>query len=277
MKKLIGCALMPYSNLIVEQINKKEPQNIKATMESVCLAAKLISEKRPDTIVVLSSSEQAFEDAITISVHPRLRGSFENESLAETILGFETDTFLIDVITQSSVRLGINLIKMTEDVAKKHQFELNLQEKELLPLYYLYKNGFKGQIVCLRVKTFSPEEMYTFGKALQVAISSLNKKVAVVTIADISSSLNYLKNSGVAAPDFEEDLFKVLKNKERKELFELNESFDKQTEKCDLKQLFFLMGIVAGLNTETTVCSYEREQEESCAVIYYSVQNNNDK
>ena len=278
MKKLIGCALMSYSDLIIKQINNLTPEQIKETIESINLTTKLIVDKRPDTIVIFSSSEYAFEDAIAISVHPRLKGSFMDEALSEIVLGFETDSFLIDVIVQTSFRLGIDLIKMTEDVAKNHHFELKLEEKELLPLYYLHKKGFKGQIVCVRVRKSAPEEMYTFGKAVQVAISSLNKKVAIVAVADIISSLNYLKNHGIVENyDFEEDLFNVLKNKDRKALFELNQSFNLQTNECDLKQLFFLMGTVAGLDTETTIALHEKEKEENNAVIYYSVQSDTSK
>ncbi|MDL2281422.1 extradiol ring-cleavage dioxygenase, partial [Selenomonadales bacterium OttesenSCG-928-I06] len=106
MKKLIGCALMPYSDLIIKQINNSEPEQIKDTIESIDLAAKLIVEKRPDTIVILSSSEYALKDTIAISVHPRLKGSFRDEELSEIALGFETDSFLVDVIVQTSFRLG---------------------------------------------------------------------------------------------------------------------------------------------------------------------------
>ncbi|MDR1702260.1 MAG: extradiol ring-cleavage dioxygenase, partial [Sporomusaceae bacterium] len=176
MKNLVACALMPHPPMMVPEIGKENLAKIKATVEAVTAAAGAIKQTNPETVVIITPHGAVFKDAVAVSVHPRLRGSLEQFGAPEVALAFETDGQLIKHIVRHCARLGVNLVEMTDVVAKSYRANLDLDHGALVPLYYLQKAGFKGQIVILSVGMLSYEEMYTFGKAVQSAIESANKK-----------------------------------------------------------------------------------------------------
>ncbi|MEG6586948.1 AmmeMemoRadiSam system protein B [Dendrosporobacter sp. 1207_IL3150] len=259
MSKLIGCALMPHPPIMIPEVGKSELSKIQATVDATEKVAKTIKEFNPQTIIIITPHGPVFEDAACISVHPRLRGNLSAFGVPEVSLGFETDGQLVRHILKQSQRLGVNLIELTDDAAKNYRMSLALDHGAIVPLYYLNKAGFKGQIVHLSMGMLPYEEMYTFGKAVQAAVNIVDKRVVVIASGDLSHRLTPDAPAGYSprGKEFDEIVIDALKNLNVKTLLNIDRELIEEAGECGLRPIFFLMGTLGGIEAVSEVLSYE--------------------
>ncbi|WP_371376908.1 AmmeMemoRadiSam system protein B [Sporomusa aerivorans] len=273
MDNLVGCALMPHPPLMVPEVGKNELIQIQATVDAATRVAELLKEGNPQTVVIITPHGPVFEDAVTVSIHPRLRGNMAQFGAPDATLGFETDNLLIKHIIRNCQRLGINLTEMTDDTAKNYRIPLELDHGAFVPLYYLAKAGFKGQIVHLSMGMLAYEEMYTFGKAVQSAISHVDKRVAVIASGDLSHRLTPDAPAGFSpkGAEFDRQLVAALENVDVKTLLAMDRNLIEEAGECGLRPVFFLLGIMGGLDAELAVSSYEGPFGVGYAVIAFKI------
>lgn len=273
MDNLVGCALMPHPPLMIPEVGKSELDTIKTTVEAANQVAEMLKQSNPQTVVIITPHGPVFDDAVAVSIHPRLRGSMANFGAPDVTLGFETDNLLIKHIMRSCQRLGINLMELTDDAAKNYRISLNLDHGAFVPLYYLAKAGFKGQIVNLSVGMLAYEEMYTFGKAVQAAIGNMDKRVAVIASGDLSHRLTPDAPAGYSpqGAEFDGQVVAALKKADVKALLNMDKTLIEAAGECGLRPIFFLMGVMGGLDVEVTSASYEGPFGVGYAVVAYKI------
>ncbi|WP_425059843.1 hypothetical protein SCACP_04640 [Sporomusa carbonis] len=273
MDNLVGCAVMPHPPIMIPEVGKNELDNIKNTVQTAGQVAEMLKEGNPQTVVIITPHGPVFEDAVTVCIHPRLRGSMASFGAPDVTLGFETDNLLIKHIIRNCQRLGINLMELTDDTAKNYRISLKIDHGAFVPLYYLNKAGFKGQIVLLSMGMLAYEEMYTFGKAVQAAIGSMDKRVAVIASSDLSHRLLPGAPAGYSprGAEFDRQVVQALKNIDVKALLNLDKNLIDEAGECGLRPIFFLMGVMGGLEAEVINCSYEGPLGVGYAVVSYKI------
>lgn len=259
MKNMVGCALLPHPPIMVPEVGGGELDKIASTVRSAQQAAETICARNPQTVVLISPHGPVFEDAVGISVHPRLRGGLAAFGAADVSFGFETDGLLVRHILRKAERLGVNVVELTDELAKTYRFSLSLDHGAVVPLYYLHKAGFRGQLVHISVGMLPYEEMYTFGKAVQAAIGMTDKRVAVIASGDLSHRLKPGAPAGYSPEggEFDRRVVEALDNFDVKALLGLDAAFIEQAGECGLRPVFFLMGVLGGLEIRGKVLSYE--------------------
>jgi AmmeMemoRadiSam system protein A len=279
MDNLVACALLPHPPLLIPEVGKEELNKIKATVLAVEETTQWIKEQNPQTIVLITPHGPVFKDAASISIHPRLKGNMAAFGVPEVNLGFETDGLLSKQIIRKAERLGINLLELTDEVAKNYRLSLALDHGALVPLYYLHKAGFKGQLVHLSIGMLPYEEMYTFGKAVQAAIGMIDKKVAVIASGDLSHRLLPEAPAGYSprGQEFDKKVLKALENMDIKSLLNMDKALIEEAGECGLRPVVFLMGVRGGLAASTKILSYEGPFGVGYGVVIAEVQGGNTK
>lgn len=273
MNSLVGCALMPHPPIMIPEIGRQEKNNVQKTVAAVRKAADFLKSANPQTVIIISPHGALFPDAVGVNVHPRPRGSFAAFGVPDISMGFETDVLLVHKIQREADRLGVNLLELDDDLAKMYRFSLQLDHGALIPLYYLHKAGFRGQIVHLTVGLVSYEEMYTFGKAVQIAIQSGGRKTAVIASGDLSHRLTRDAVTGYnpLGADFDKQVVDALASMDVKALFKLDRKFIEDAGECGLRPIFFLLGVLGGLSAQSEMLSYEGPFGVGYAVFLFRV------
>ncbi|SEP25694.1 class III extradiol dioxygenase subunit B-like domain-containing protein [Propionispora vibrioides] len=259
MNNLVACALMPHPPVMIPEIGREDIQNLAATVKAAERVAQRIKENNTQTVVILSPHGPALEDTICVSIHPRLKGNLADFGAAEVMLAFETDGLLTRHILKKAARLGVNVMELTDDQAKTHQLSLALDYGSLIPLYYLHKGGFKGQLVHLSAGGLPYEEMYTFGKAVQAAIKAVGKKVAVIASGELSHRLSDKSPQGYSpqGAEFDKQVLAAVASLNSKAVLTMDKELVAEAGECALPPLAFLMGVVGGLDMKADVLAYE--------------------
>lgn len=273
MKKLVGCALMPHPPIMIPEVGRDELVKIKATVSAAEKVAQMIKENNPQTIILITPHGPVFDDAASITVHPRLRGTLAAFGVPDIALGFETDGLLVRHILKKADRLGIHLVELTDDLAKTHRFSLQLDHGALVPLYYLSQAGFKGQLVHISIGMLPYEEMYTFGKAVQSVIGTVDKRVAVIASGDLSHRLTAEAPAGYdpMGAEFDRQVLEAVKAMDVKALLNMDRELIERAGECGLRPICFLMGVLGGLDAASKILSYEGPFGVGYAVAWFEL------
>ncbi len=258
MTRISACALMPHPPIMIPEIGNHELDKMESTVQAVKQAAQLLCNDNPKSVVIITPHGPVFSEAVSISIHPRLRGSFEAFGAPDVSLAYETDGLIAKNIIRKSEKLGINLLQVTDEIAKQYRFKLELDHGALVPLYYLHKAGFKGQLVHLSAGSIGLEEIYTFGRAVQAAIQASGKKTIVIASGDLSHRVNDNSPYGYSpsGPEFDKQVVQALTDADVKSLLSLDRDLIEEAGQCGLSSIVFLFGVM-GAEYQSQVLSYE--------------------
>ena len=256
---LTGCALFPHPPIMLSEVGGVESGRVRKSIQAAEAAAQFLLQKNPTSVVIITPHGPAFQDAVGINVSPVLRGNLAAFGAPEVAVSFETNSLLVQNIIKQSERLGVSLAVLNEPMAQQYRFSLQLDHGAVIPLHYLNRAGFRGQVVHLSVGFLSYPEMYAFGKAVQGAIESTRQKVAVVASGDLSHRLTPDAPAGYSPQGrlFDERIIQCLQTMDVKSLFGLAPDLVEEAGECGLRPIFFLLGTLDGLEAESEILSYE--------------------
>lgn len=273
MNHILCAALMPHPPIVIPEVGKEATAKVCATQLALENVSQAFKKNNIQTVVIISPHGLGFDDAITMSVHPRLRGTMAAFGVPELSLAFETDGLLLRTIQKQAERLGINLVAMTDGKAKSLRRQLELDHGAFVPLYYLHKAGFHGQIIHLSCGLVSYEEMYTFGKAVQSATAHIDKRIGIIASGDLSHRVTETAPNGFhpRAAEFDKYVVDTLQQGDLKELMNMDRQLAREIGECGLRPIFFLMGVLGGLAVESQVLSYEAPFGVGYAVAKFDI------
>lgn len=259
MSNLIGGIFLPYLSELILKGDAENSKPIHSLASAVEKTALLLKKQNPQTVVVLSPNGAVIEESVGLYVHPRLKGSFAELNLPELTLGFETDSLLMKLVDKQSNRLGIPIERLSDDVLEQYHLSAKLGKEALVLLYFLHKAGFKGQIVNLSYGKLLYEEMYTLGKAAQLAIEKSSKRVA----AAIAVSIPF--GPGEEGKE-KSGYLEAFQRLHLKDLLQMDKSSLDADEEKQLRACFFLLGALGGASfAQSSFFACEIEERFQCA------------
>lgn len=275
MSHLVGCALFPHPPIMLSEVGGKESERVRRSVNAAETAAQFLVQKNPATIVIITPHGPAFQDAVGINVSPVLRGNLANFGAPQVAVSFETNSLLSQNIIRQAERLGVNLAVLNDELSHRFRFSLQLDHGAVIPLHYLQRAGFRGQVVHLSVGFLTYPEMYAFGKAVQEAVEITPQKVAVVASGDLSHRLIPGAPAGYSpsGAKFDSRIMELMKAMDVKTMFKLEPDMIEEAGECGLRPIFFLMGVMDGLDAESEILSYEGPFGVGYGVAVFSLKN----
>jgi aromatic ring-opening dioxygenase LigB subunit len=270
---IVGCALLPHPPIMLSEVGGAESDRVQNSARATAAAAQFLLRKNPSTIVIITPHGPTFQDSVGINVSPVLRGSLASFGAPEVAVSFETHKLLVQNIIKQAERLGVSLVVLDELLAQQYRFSLQLDHGTVIPLHYLYKAGFRGQVVQLTVGFLTYPEMYAFGKAVQGAIETTRQKVAIVASGDLSHRLIPGASSGYSPNGckFDGRIMELIQSMDVKSMFNLEPVMVEEAGECGLRPIFFLMGTLDGMDAKSEILSYEGPFGVGYGVVVFSV------
>ena len=270
---LVGCALLPHPPIMIAEVGGAESEKVEKTAAAAEAAAGFLLQESPATIVIITPHGPTFRDAVGVNLSPVLRGNLSAFGASDIAVSFETNSQLAQNILKQAERFGVSLVGVDAALAQTHRLSLQLDHGAVIPLHYLYKAGFRGQIVQLSVGFISYPEMYALGKAVQIAIENTKQKVAVLASGDLSHRLLPGAPAGYSPSGkiFDAKIVNSLQIMDVKSLFEIDPQLVEEAGECGLRPIFFLLGSLDGMDAESRVLSYEGPFGVGYAVVTFKV------
>lgn len=230
-------------------------------------AAAAIKASKPQTILILSRYQLTLNDAIGYSPQSRLRGAIPLSNGTTFTVGMETDSVFNGALLKHSERMGIPMTSILDSLPIISTDDYFLHHTATIPLHFLSDQGLGNkQIVRLTMGRLSYEELYTFGKVVQLAAQSSGRQVAVIGSANLLP--NHWVNGQNKNLDTNINIMYALGDQQPRELQNIGYP---PGEEYSLRTAAFVLGAVSGLKATVGTHYFSSVSGESYGLMQYNV------
>ncbi|WP_018249321.1 AmmeMemoRadiSam system protein A [Orenia marismortui] len=279
MNGVVFAALSPHPPVLIPEIGTEELAYINKTKSSMQKVANQIKKIDPDMIVTISPHGPVFSDAISILSSKELIGDFANFGRSDIKLKYELEEKFTSKLAVAANSQDIVTARIDKATARKLEVKMELDHGVLVPMYYLEKAGIHKPLVPITIGMLSYEELYTFGKIIQLVAENLDYKVAIIASGDLSHRLTSDAPGGFNPKGevFDNKLVKNLDNMEFEKIFDLDKSLITQAGECGLRPIMIMLGALDRLDVDGGVLSYEGPFGVGYAVANYQITGKTDE
>lgn len=246
---LVFSAICPHPPLLIPAIGQDNLKKVRKTKKALENLEGDFYAAKPETVIVISPHGSLMSEAFTINHSPTLEGSFEDFGDLETKLKFQNDLGLAYQIKES-VETKLPLILTANE---------KLDHGATVPLYYLANHLKEIQVIPIGYSLLERSVHFSFGRFIRKILDKTTKRVAVVASGDLSHRLTKTAPAGFSArgKEFDQKLIDFLNNKKIEEIMALDEELVTEAGECGFRSILILLGIMAELNFQTKILSYE--------------------
>ena len=245
---IIASVIVPHPPMIIPNVGKGSESQVLKTIESYNKISDLISELKPDTLIISSPHAPLFLDGYYVSSGNNLTGDLSRFGDKEDYFNEEIDQELVDAI---------------EKVAKEDNVTIGLRNEVLdhgtmVPLYFINKKH-KYKIVVIGLSGQSLVDHYNMGIVIKKAVEKTNKRVVYVASGDLSHKLQEYGPYGFDedGPIYDKRIMEDSKNADFYNYFNYSQSFLDKVAECGHPSFVMMAGALDGLDVETTFYSHE--------------------
>jgi len=259
MKGLLTAAgLFPHPPIMVPEIGGKETKKIQQTMDAVRKSMKLIMETDPETVVVMSPHNLCLPSGPAIFIKENLAGDLMYFGHPEVSVEFSVDQELAEAVMKEAEPV-IPLFRMDEAAAKKFGRKIEIDWGMFVPMYFLKKAAFKGNVLLFSPCFTNYDMNKVLGEIVTNCAEKLGRRIAIVASGDLSHRLTKDSPNGYS-PDgivFDRGVMKALEGKTMEPLLTMTDDFIERIGMCGLPSVYFLFGALSGKEWSIPVLSHE--------------------
>ncbi len=247
--------IAPHPPIMVEAVGHEDARVTDASIAAMGVAARLLSEFDPDTVVVMSPHSQGFSDAFTVTTASRVAGTLAMFGAPASGLDVAGDPALAAAVLVAAERHGIPAV----DRSIMGRFSPDeLDHGVLVPMAFLDPSG-RWPLLDLALSLLSYEDHVEFGRAVAEAAREAGRRVAFVASGDMSHRLLPQSNAGYSprAHLFDEEVVRLVSAGDFALLADIDPGLIDDAGECGLRSFITLGGFLQGADHATKVLSYE--------------------
>jgi AmmeMemoRadiSam system protein A len=256
---LVFAAITPHPPIIIDEVGVDNCQQVKKTIRAMDNLSDRLVQSAPDVIVFITPHGSVFQDALSVTVASRLRGSFSGFGHPELAFSRESDVHLANQIVDDARAAGIAVLAVDEPTAKLYRLKLELDHGILVPLSFIDKAGSNAPIIPVSIGMLPFEELFSFGVSLGKTIRQWDGKVALIVSGDLSHRLQQGAPAGYHEDGlrFDQLVVEAVANGDARGVYDLRGMLAENAGECGLRPLVIAMGVFDGRDFTGDVLSYE--------------------
>ncbi len=246
---IVFSGIAPHPPIMVPEVGGEAIAQVRGSIEAMAELTRRIIANKAETVVLISPHAPLHQRAFVAYQGPMLRGNFANFRARQAEVNFSVDTELLANIVDTSTEDGFDIVEAREE----------LDHGTAVPLYFLDRNGWKGQVVALGFSFLSNEDHLKFGKCISKAASILGRRVAFVASGDLSHRLKPEAPAGFYrdAHLFDEAIVEALRENEPGQIVEVDQDLRRKAGECGYRSILIGLGAMQELAPACDVLHYE--------------------
>lgn len=264
--RLVFGALVPHPPIIIPEVGKGDEGPAQATISGMKRLGQLVASSGADTLVIMSPHSPIAGSAFLINGGPLLSGDFSQFGAPGVRVQLPNNGELAKLIRDASQASGITCIVFNDPVPLDHGL--------LVPLYYIIKAGFRGNIVPISMSLLDQQTQRRFGQVLaSVFERQLRWKVGFIASGDLSHRLLPDAPAGYdpAGAEFDRYLVDALSRLDSRALVEIDPQLADRAGECGLRPATVLLGLLDQYEAQPELISYEGPFGVGYAVFFAKV------
>jgi len=274
MSGIVFAGLSPHPPMLIPEIGRDDLRQVKETQKSMREFAKRVKKAEPDLIITISPHGPVFSDAISILNTHKLHGDFGQFGFPEIELSYNLQEDIIKELVRVNKEEDITVARIDQSSAHKLEINPKLGHGVLVPLYYLEEAGITDlPLVPVTMGMLPYEDLYKFGKIVQLAAMKLGYRVAIIASGDLSHRLTPEAPAGFnpQAKEFDQKLVQALAEDRIEDIFALDRNLIEKAGECGLRPIMIMLGAIDGLAVKPELLSYEGPFGVGYGVITYEI------
>jgi len=259
MGKILGTFVMPHPPIIVPEVGRGEEVEIRNTAHAMDECAKRISALKPDDVIIITPHGPVFRDAMALYYESIIAGDLGTFRAPQVKLSYSIDRGLTMAIAEEAARNGIQCVLLDGRTMARYGIDNSLDHGALVPLYFVEKRYHIPQLVHITYGFLSYEEIYIFGKAMQLAIEDGDKDVVIIASGDLSHKLTPNSPNGYTprGKEFDERLLDFLAKSDVEAVLGMNKQLIEEAAECGMRSIVAMLGALDGYEFHAEILSHE--------------------
>jgi MEMO1 family protein len=256
---ILGLYLMPHPPIVIPEVGRGEESKIKLTSESLSKIGKEISEKAPDTLVLITPHGTMFQDALALAYEDSLSGSLKQFRASGVSMKLEVNKTLTNKIYELSSEKKLPAVMLSNSLLKKYNTTLELDHGAMVPLYFINKHYSNYKVVHITYAPISDIDLYSFGMIIAKAVKRLRENAVIIASGDLS---HRLKEDGPyeyspLGEKFDKEFLHYLQQGDVKGLFSMDTETVCSAGECGRRSMLIMLGALEGKKFNGELLSYE--------------------
>ena len=249
---LVGSFILPHPPVMVPSVGgKKGLKPIEKTVSAMLEVAKMVSNLKPDTVVIITPHGSVYPDRISIRMPSsgKLSGDLSQFGSNDG-LNLDADLDLADEIIADAVDGGIKVVSIDDN---------QLDHGVLAPMFYVNKGiGGGYKMVSMNISFAGYKTHYEFGRVLRKVFDKSKKRILFIGSGDLSHCLTkdapceYCKEG----ERFDKKLVSMVQKGDVEGVIGLDPFWVDEAKECGLRSVCTALGVVGG-DGRFDVLSYE--------------------
>lgn len=247
--------MVPHPPIIIPEIGKGQEKLIQDTINGYKKAAKMITDLKPETIVILSPHSLVYSDYFHISPGRSARGNFGSFGAGSVAFEINYDTEFAAELSRQAKMHDLSAGTMGER-------DKSLDHGTMVPLYFIrdaYGGDIKCRIVRIGLSGLPLSEHYRLGMLIKKTSEMLDLRVGIVASGDLS---HVLKEDGPygyreEGPVYDRLIMDVMSRAYFGDLFGFSEAFCGKAGECGHQSFVIMAGCFDGMAVKSEKLSYE--------------------
>lgn len=249
---ILAACMVPHPPLIIPEVGRGEERKISKTVDAYRKAAKMIAEKKPETIIVISPHQIMYADYFHISPGTGAKGDFEQFQAGDVKFEVTYDTELVKELCHRADMHGIAAGAEGERTNR-------LDHGTMIPLYFIDQYLQDYKIVRIGLSGQSLAKHYEFGTCIKEAVDALGRKAVLVASGDLSHRLKADGPYGYQkeGPEYDRQIMEVMAKAEFQKLVSFSEDFCSKAGECGHRSFTIMAGTLNQMQVRPKQLSYE--------------------
>ena len=251
MNNLLMAALCPHPPIIIPEVGKSETEKVKNTILGIEQISKKIADFVPDTIVIITPHSYFNPYYFSIYSDEKLYGNFSQFGALNTEFSFKNDLDFLN-------KLEINIQKHFKGLNKLSP-DIMLDHGSGVPLYFLDKAGYKGEIFVINYTAMDTNNHILFGSLIKKTIEESDKKFVFIASGDLSHRLipNAPAGFNPQGKEFDKLICDSIKDGNYENIINMSQDLRKNAGECAFNSLMTAFGLLDKKPLDNHIYSYE--------------------
>jgi MEMO1 family protein len=247
---LVFSGIAPHPPIMVPEVGRESIANVRASIDAMAELTRRVVETGAESVILISPHARLEVDSFVAYEGPKLYGDFSNFQAPGAEFCARVDEQLLTAITRSAASDNYQVTMLADDL---------LDHGTAVPLYFLLRNGWQGDVVALGYSFLSNHDHLRFGSCIAKAADEVGRRVAFIASGDLSHRLKPEAPAGYnpAAHVFDEQVVDALRSNTPERIVDIDHGLRRLAGECGYRSMLVALGAAAELPVRCDVMSYE--------------------
>ena len=247
---IVFAAIAPHPPIMVPEVGHESIAAVRGSITAMEELTDRLLRSGAETLVMISPHAPLAPDAFVAYSDLELHGDFADFRAREATVEANNDEELLTEIEREAINDSYNVIELRR---------LALDHGIAVPLYFLQRNGWCGNVVALGYSFLSNDDHRRFGGCIRRAAEKIGRPIAFVASGDLSHRLRPEAPAGFnpAAHRFDDEVVAALRENAPERIAKIDFELRKLAGECGYRSMLVALGAIDDRSTACEVLNYE--------------------